>query len=51
MLDEIEIEDEVLEKAAYYNDKGLKALESILGREAAKIELRKTAEKLIKRKL
>ncbi len=51
MLDETEIEDEVLEKAAYYNDKSLKALESINGREAAKIELRKTAEKLIKRKL
>ena len=50
ILDETGIEREVLNKAAYYNDIGLDALSSIEGKEPARIELQKIAEKLIKRK-
>lgn len=44
------IEAQVLEKASYYNDVALKALESINGKEAAKDAIRTVAEDLVKRK-
>ena len=50
ILNESKIEERVLEKAAYYNEIGLNALECVHGKESMKTELRNVAENLIKRK-
>ncbi len=50
LLSRIGIEVQVLEKAAYYNDIALEALESIHGKESAKDALKSLAEDLVKRK-
>jgi len=50
VLSQAGIEEQVLQKAAYYNDIALKALESINGKESAKDALKIFAEDLIKRK-
>ncbi|MGV8027152.1 MAG: polyprenyl synthetase family protein [Anaerolineaceae bacterium] len=50
LLSRIGIEVQVLEKAAYYNNIALKALESMHGKESAKDALKSLAEDLVKRK-